>query len=63
MDEKKIKKVEELLTAAEQAIEAGDVEQAKAKIAGAKEELNSGNDKDKEVEDPLPGTGSNGLEK
>lgn len=47
MDEKKLKEVEELLTGAEQDIEAGRVEEAKAKIAEAKVKL--------------PGTGSNGL--
>ena len=39
MDEKKLKEVEELLTGAEQDIEAGKVEEAKAKIAAAKEEI------------------------
>ena len=50
MDEKKLKEIEELLTGAEQDIEAGKVEEAKAKIAKAKEEITT----------PLPGTGSNG---
>lgn len=39
MDEKKLKEVEELLTAAEQDIEAGKKEEAKAKIAKVKEEI------------------------
>lgn len=39
MDEKKLKEVEELLTGAEQDIEAGRVEEAKAKIAAAKDEI------------------------
>lgn len=62
MDEKKIKKVEDLLTAAEQAIEAGDVEQAKAKIAGAKEELQNSDNKKEDDDVPLPGQGTNGPE-
>lgn len=51
MDEKKLKEVEELLTGAEQDIESGKVEEAKAKIASAKDVINGR---------PLPGTGSNG---
>ena len=51
MDEKKLKEVEDLLTAAELDIEAGKVEDAKAKIASAKDVINGR---------PLPGTGSNG---
>lgn len=39
MDEKKLKEVEELLTRAEQDIEAGRVEEAKEKIAAAKDEI------------------------
>lgn len=50
MDEKKLKEVEELLTGAEQDIEAGKADDAKAKIAAAKDKIKY----------PLPGTGSNG---
>ena len=50
MDEKKLKEVEELLTGAEKDIEAGKVEEAKAKIKKAKEEIVT----------PLPGTGTTG---
>lgn len=51
MDEKKLKEVEELLTGAEQDIEAGRVEEAKVKISSAKDVINGR---------PLPGTGTNG---
>lgn len=49
MDEKELKEVEELLDGAEKDLEEGKVEEAKAKVAAAKEKVK------------LPGTGSNGF--
>lgn len=64
MDEKKLKEVEELLTGAEQDIEAGKADDAKAKIAAAKEAIKENGtaeeNKDDDDPKPLPGTGSNG---